>query len=770
MKFTPAAVATSVEYSAAAGEDVFMGTTAASTPTPALTWTAPDAATAGVSIGGTIVNSSAAASGPWSLNVPSGWIVSPSSGSSVGPGATVNVSISPAAGTQDLILTCPGATISGNPQSIVVSGAAPTALAITGSATGVDGSPTTITGTLDAPATAPVTVTPTPATGATFSTPAVIGIGQTSTTWTVTRATSGTAAINASTSPSLTVTGGYTYTSSPSAWTFSDAATVARGRNTTTTLRTGLAGTETVYASPDLLPGESLVVSGGTLSIVGDSTVPTVDGSAAGSAKDAISARDIAIAVIDSPAAATVVNVTRGITYAPGASYTGRTGSEAVNRWNAVMNEANPGDIIEISPGYLHQVNGDLANSWSGGALTGGSGTMLSIWKPCTIRNMSGQARWRLWNGTDYLSGSRWGIGIFSPSEIGARGDFVIEGFEIDNFGVDGFGVYMKNDTSDGSTFNYMHASLTLRNFKVGRPAGYRSLSGIKGLAQAMTLEDGHVYDCGSASGLNHNMYLGAAQTFTMRGVRTERTRGWTGTPYAGGTCDLDGHLLKLQSKNATIEGCAFVCGQTSGPSELLQMYAGGNLTVRGCLFVDTPYPNNANGAITMLRELQSGGPPNYDWYAGADGNSILFERNVYVGHYPRPIIWFFDPAVVPNETMYAAGDTSVVAVRRLSATTVRDNIAIVTSTAAPYMLGGFPGASNAMWINNDPNAGGTWAARGNTARTYNKGAWAFTDRELLLYADALGAPAAGQGSQSVPQFLWPHGYRNVTRSTQGLG
>jgi len=91
----------------------------------------------------------------------------------------------------------------------------PTTLTLSGSATGVDGQPTTITATLDAPATAPVTVTPAPATGATFSTPAVIGVGQTTTTWTVTRATSGTAAIDATTIPSLTVTGGFTYTSAP---------------------------------------------------------------------------------------------------------------------------------------------------------------------------------------------------------------------------------------------------------------------------------------------------------------------------------------------------------------------------------------------------------------------------------------------------------------------------------------------------------------------------------------------------------------------------
>ena len=183
-------------------------------PEAALTFAAPDTATAGVSFDATITNTGGVASAAWSLNVPSGWTVTPSSGGAISAGATVTVAIVPTAGSQDLVLTS-ATPVTGNPQSVVVSGAAPTTLTLSGSASGVDGSPTTITGTLNAPATVPVTVTPTPATGATFSTPAVIGVGQTSTTWTVMRATSGTAAIDATTSPSLTVTGGFTYTSAP---------------------------------------------------------------------------------------------------------------------------------------------------------------------------------------------------------------------------------------------------------------------------------------------------------------------------------------------------------------------------------------------------------------------------------------------------------------------------------------------------------------------------------------------------------------------------
>lgn len=92
------------------------------TEVPALAFVAPDTATAGVTITGTIT-ASGAASGPWSLNVPSGWTVSPSSGASVAPGSPVTINVTATEGTQSLTLTCSGATITGNPQSIVVSAA-----------------------------------------------------------------------------------------------------------------------------------------------------------------------------------------------------------------------------------------------------------------------------------------------------------------------------------------------------------------------------------------------------------------------------------------------------------------------------------------------------------------------------------------------------------------------------------------------------------------------------------------------------------------------
>ena len=70
------------------------------------------------SAGGTITNTGSTASGPWSLNVPAGWTISPNSGASIAVGATVNLTITATRGAQNLTLTCSGATITGATQSV----------------------------------------------------------------------------------------------------------------------------------------------------------------------------------------------------------------------------------------------------------------------------------------------------------------------------------------------------------------------------------------------------------------------------------------------------------------------------------------------------------------------------------------------------------------------------------------------------------------------------------------------------------------------------
>ncbi|MBP8300999.1 MAG: hypothetical protein KA020_11575 [Planctomycetes bacterium] len=161
---------------------------------------------------------------------------------------------------------------------------------------------------------------------------------------------------------------------------------------------------------------------------------------------------------------------------------------------------------------------------------------------------------------------------------------------------------------------------------------------------------------------------------------------------------------------------------------------------------------------------------PNFEWWAGSEGNSLLFEKNVYIGHYPRPPIFFYSQASI--SAMRPASGGAWTAAERLDSLTVRDNIAMV-ATVEPYgawMLPGFPGAANAMWINQDPNAGATWGDRGNTAMTYGTDEPGFSadEKALLLYRRQAGTIAAS-GSVATQRFLYPHGFTARTDAFRGM-
>ena len=189
--------------------------------TPALTWTAPSPASGlvGVASGNftaTLVNGAASVlvtpgaspSGTWT---PASRTLTPGSPSGTFTFTPSSVATHSATLANNAGITAPAAL------SYAASAATPTQLAISGASSGTTGSPTTLTFTLNAPATVAVTVTPTPVAGVTYSTPAVIGIGQTSTTCTMVRAADGSHSVAATTSPGLTVVGGYTFTSSAAA-------------------------------------------------------------------------------------------------------------------------------------------------------------------------------------------------------------------------------------------------------------------------------------------------------------------------------------------------------------------------------------------------------------------------------------------------------------------------------------------------------------------------------------------------------------------------
>ncbi len=498
----------------------------------------------------------------------------------------------------------------------------------------------------------------------------------------------------------------------------------------TTVLGSG-AGTGLVRVSPDLPPGRSLAVSpSGDVSVTAAASAPTVRMD-----------RTWTIEVLGSPIA-TIVNVTKGITYEPG-SYT-NTGQGAT-RWANVMRTASHGDIIEVSPGSIQQL-GEATGSYFQSL----DSCVLPIWKVVTLRGMAGRGRWHLYPNDSLRASSLSGIVIFSPAEVERRGSLVISDFEADNWGrnADSPGLKIRSNYAADNAWTDYHESLTVRNFKIGKPPFERSASGFAGSAETWTIENGHVYDTadgvGAAPGNDHNFYISGRQLF-MRGVRANRTRSAEFPFNQGNTAD--GHHAKLTFNHATIEGCVFDCGPEGDSSIQIQMKGGGNLIVRGCLLIAGRYSQTATGGIVYEKEQNNFG----SWTYGLAGHSVLVERNVFINHraYAPPndrrAMLFFRP---PGHVQEVVGVSSVV---------VRDNIGASTVPAS-------------FWIANDPTGGGDWSSRGNTVRSYSADEAAFTRKELLEYLDATGAPAAGQGSQSLPQFTWPHGHRTTSRSTQGLG
>jgi hypothetical protein len=494
---------------------------------------------------------------------------------------------------------------------------------------------------------------------------------------------------------------------------------------TTTRIATGAAGM-VVQVSPDLPPGRTLsLATNGDVNIVAAAGAPQAD-----------LHRPWVIEVMRSPIA-TIHNQTLGRTY--GKTHNGTT-------FTQVMEEARDGDVIEISPGAVNEIVDDCRNYFF--FL---DNTAMAVTKGVTIRNMAGHGRWRLFPEGTAVPASYSGITIFDPLALGGRKSFTVEGFDIvEQFGTnrDAYGVRIRGNGSDGSTFNSMHVAATIRNFKVGKTSGTTG-SGFSGSVETLRIEDGHVFDCGN-DGYEHNLYV-SARTMTLHGVRCARTRG-----------PLDGHSAKLSAVTGLIEGCVFDATPQGDMSHLLQLKAGGNFTVRGCLFIDSIANMAAGrGHINMCRELSGAGQPNYEWWAGMEGNSLLIEKSVFIGHYGRAVLHFF-----PSGHPYNTGLT-------MSAVTVRDNIGMITDT--PSVIANFPGLAGAdydnrkLWILNDPTSTAGWVQRGNAVMPYGAGEPGFAGKALKRYKRNAG-PITVQRTVSTQRFVYPHGHEPRNDSYGGLG
>lgn len=646
----------------------------------------------------------------------------------------------------------------------------PTTATMSGSDQATINSPHTSTVTLNAPADQTYTITWSRSNGATGPATSQITAGQTSVSATSTWTAIGTGrSVDFTISPALTRLGNpLGVTVSDFAWAFAPGDDLNLKANATTVLATGVPTAHTLQVSPDLLPGITTRINGTQAEAVGDATVPQILSTDTDPVRSAVRDRDVVFEVLDSPIA-TIVNVTRGITYEYGTDYTGRTSNQPANRWNAVMREANPGDIIEVSPGAIHGNSSDFQNYWNGNL----DSTLLAVVKPVTIRGMAGRGRWRPYVDRTPAAGGQNGITIFAPAEgwdITTRGNIVLSDFEMDAWGKNGnsFGIKVRANYITTNSWNDYHQSVTVRNFKVGRPPYERSASGFEGSAETWVIENGHIYDCGagegSPDGRDHNFYI-SARTMTIRGVRSERTRGNTALGWWEGGSDMDGHHMKLSFIDGLIEGCAIVTGPRGDASLNVQAKAGGNLVMRGNLIVGGRYTQNGGtGMVTMLREYANGNvaTPNFNlwWDAFRSGNSMLIERNVFITHLGRPLVFFWPASAGVGGGYMAQGAGP----DQISSVIVRDNIGMAPTT--PTEIAPF---SEAKWILNDPTGGGSWTGRGNVAASYSVTENWFADREILKYGSVLAPTAAGTGSLTYPAFTWPHGSVSVTRSNKGL-
>ena len=617
----------------------------------------------------------------------------------------------------------------------------PTTATLSGSESASVGSPHTSRVTLDQPADQTYTITWTRSDSGTGSATSTITAGNTYAEATDTWAAIGTGrTVDFTISPTLTRAGNpLTVNVADFAWAFADAATQARGRNTTTTQATGVPSGAWCYTSPDLQPGETLEVSGSTLQIVGDSTVPTVDDAA-----------DVVIEVIETADRhATAQNMRTGLMYGRGAS-----GGNV--RIQAAIAAAQDGDTIQISPGYIYVDSGD-----GSGYL---EGSMLAVYKSLTLTNIPGRGRWQLAApSVPYVDG-RSGIVIWEPDQCysdsgdtlraNPRKTIVIEGFDFSNWGrnSDDQGVKIRRNGSP-TDWTAFHESVTFRNFKVGKLPYHPSASGFNGSAEDLIFENGHVYDCGGGisgiAGNDHNFYV-SARNLTMRGVRSSRSR----ANSADGSVDMDGHLAKLTFCQADIQGCVFWCGDDGDSSYGVQCKGGGNLVFRGNLVRGGRNTNTATGELGYVRE-----PGNDGGFAfNSEGCTLLVEKNVFINHRPyfagtdeRGMV-YFAPATGFGSSQYL--DQALI-----TSCVIRDNIGMST-------------VPDSVWVKNAPTswADANWAVS-NSVEPYSAAElpWADDDKALKLYRRRYGTIAATGGSVATHRFVWPHGSVARTDAFRGL-
>lgn len=414
------------------------------------------------------------------------------------------------------------------------------------------------------------------------------------------------------------------------------------------------------------------------------------------------------------------------------------------------MVDAQDGDVIQISPGAIFAPNtGDGSSYLENG--------MLHVWKSVTLMGIPGLGRWRLapsdvpyvdlWTGLVI----REPFQTYSDSGDHTRGNsnktIVIQDFDPSNWGRGSadLGIKVRANNSPASWADY-HASVTLRNFKLGKKPFYQSASGIAGSAENWIIEDGHSYDTGggigSAHGNDHNLYI-SGRNLTMRRMKVERTRS-NEYPFNPQNT-MDGHILKLTFNNATIEDCELPCGPEGDNSITIQMKGGGNLVVRRNRIIGGVHSQTATGLIVYEKEQNNYG----GWMYGLEGHSLLIEDNDFVNHRP------YAPAANDAKGMVyfrPDGHPQQVDPATITSVVIRNNRGM--STVPPE-----------FWIKNaPPQFAQAWSDH-NTVLPYGESpqpptgdfpAW----REAMTATDTLYNVSSGPPEDANPKIVWPNGLR----------
>jgi len=571
-------------------------------------------------------------------------------------------------------------------------------------------------------------------------------------------------------------------------WLIADNDTLNTGANTTTQLAIGVPGGAIAYASPDLIRGQTLQLSGSALNLVGNADVPTIDHDRSSLAIG----EQWRIEVMDSDYAV-AQNMRTGVMYGPGYS---------VNySIQVAVDQMQTGDTVCISPGYVAPDGGN----WTGAGFWGADNALVCL-RPgsidavvgadnITVKNFPGRGRWKLRRPTDannrqvsYASG----LLIGAPTELGGRKTITVEGFDFDWWGVsaDAYGVrvrqFYNTDGSDPSTsWNDYHASLSFRNFKVGKTdirAG--SGSGFLCASENLLFENGHVFDCGGST--EHNFYL-SGRFVTMRGVRTTRSRrtwmdedmAWH--PGSSGT----GHLVKTRCAGGLFEGCIFdtyenapvsMLGMvgadantgnttTSQHTALLQIANGGDYTVQGCAFINSNSPHSARGLLRYSDESIHWNIAPFDWNSRT--HRLIVRRNVFINRYvvydinwPGSMVniwqdyrgYLNDPA---NGAFYT------VPVEPEPDVQIYDNI------------GSHLNNNPSAWIIHPPHGiypgSPSWSTN-NSSVTYTPGDEAWMIPYALDYRLKAGAPVATGPAVNTYSFVFPHGAVQRNNNLRGIG